>query len=82
MQALADVTGLPVACTEVPAGAALGSAWLARLAAGLEAPTAMADGRRWARVGRELEPRPAWRAATEERYQRYAAMWPVTGAGG
>ena len=37
VQALADCTGLPVQCTAVPEGAALGSAFLARMAAGLEA---------------------------------------------
>ena len=43
VQALADATGLPVDCVAVPEGAALGSAWLARIAAGLEEPTAMND---------------------------------------
>ena len=32
VQALADCTGLPVECTAVPEGAALGSAFLARCA--------------------------------------------------
>ena len=36
VQALADCTGLPVQCTAVPEGAALGSAFLARCAAGSE----------------------------------------------
>ena len=44
----------------VPEGGALGSAWLARIAAGLEEPMAMTEGRRWARVGRTVEPDPAW----------------------
>ena len=57
MQAIADVTDLPVDCVAVPEGGALGSAWLARIAAGLEEPMAMTEGRRWARVGRRLEPR-------------------------
>ena len=57
VQAIADVTGLPVDCVAVPEGGALGSAWLARIAAGLEEPTAMTEGRRWARVGRRVEPR-------------------------
>ena len=48
---------LPVDCVAVPEGGALGSAWLARIAAGLEEPTAMTEGRRWARVGRRIEPR-------------------------
>ena len=57
VQAIADVTALPVDCVAVPEGGALGSAWLARIAAGLEEPTAMTEGRRWARVGRRVEPR-------------------------
>jgi len=74
VQALADVTDLPVDCVAVPEGGALGSAWLARIAAGLEAPTAMTEGRRWARVGRRLEPRAAWTTATGERYERFLAL--------
>jgi xylulokinase len=71
VQALADVTQLPVECVAVPEGGALGSAWLARIAAGLEAPTAMTDGRRWARVGRTVIADPAWIGAVEERYARF-----------
>ena len=56
VQAIADVTDLPVDCVAVPEGGALGSAWLARIAAGLEEPTAMTEGRRWASVGRRVEP--------------------------
>ena len=36
MQAMADCTGLPVHVAAVPEGAALGAAWLARMAAGME----------------------------------------------
>ena len=57
VQAIADVTDLPVDCVAVPEGGALGSAWLARIAAGLEEPMAMTEGRRWAQVGRRVEPR-------------------------
>ena len=74
VQAMADVTELPVDCVAVPEGGALGSAWLARIAAGLEEPMAMTDGRRWARTGRRLEPRPAWSAAAGERYERFLAL--------
>jgi xylulokinase len=74
VQAVADVTDLPVDCVAVPEGGALGSAWLARIAAGLEEPTAMTDGRRWARTGRRLEPRPAWSTAAAERYERFLAL--------
>jgi xylulokinase len=74
VQAMADVTDLPVDCVAVPEGGALGSAWLARIAAGLEEPMAMTEGRRWASVGRRLEPRADWHAAATERYQRFLAL--------
>jgi xylulokinase len=74
VQAIADVTGLPVDCVAVPEGGALGSAWLARIAAGLEEPTAMTEGRRWARVGRRLEPRDAWTVASADRYEEFLAL--------
>jgi xylulokinase len=69
IQALADCTGLPVDCAAVPEGAALGSAYLARMAAGLE--TDMTDARRWAAVGRRVDPDPAWTDAVKERYERF-----------
>jgi xylulokinase len=74
VRAIAETTGLPVDCVAVPDGAALGSAWLARIAAGLEEPTAMAEGRRWARPGRRVEPRTAWAAATAARYEQFLAL--------
>ena len=74
MQAVADATDLPVDCVAVPEGAALGSAWLARIAAELESPAAVADGSRWARVGRTVEPDPRWVPAVAERYQRFLAL--------
>ena len=74
VQALADATALPVDCVAVPEGGALGSAWLARIAAGFEAPTAMTDGRRWARHGRTVEPDPAWLAPVAERYERFREL--------
>lgn len=74
VQAIADVTALPVECVAVPEGGALGSAWLARIAAGLEEPTAMGDGRRWARVGRRVEPRDAWTVASAARYEEFLAL--------
>jgi xylulokinase len=69
MQALADATGLPVDVGAVPEGAALGAAYLARVTAGLEPDTSGST--RWARVGRRVEPHPAWAAACEARYQRF-----------
>ncbi|HZP29464.1 MAG TPA: FGGY-family carbohydrate kinase [Acidimicrobiia bacterium] len=74
VQALADATDLPVDCVAVPEGGALGSAWLARIAAGLEAPTAMPDARRWARTGRTVEPDPAWVGPAAERYERFLLL--------
>jgi len=74
VQAVADVTGMPVDCALVPEGGALGSAWLARIAAGLEEPTAMTEGRRWARTGRRVEPRAAWATAVAERYERFLTL--------
>jgi xylulokinase len=70
VQALADCTGLPVECTLVPEGAALGSAYLARCAVGLE-PMGGREAGRWARRGRTVEPDPAWVEATASRYLRF-----------
>lgn len=74
VQALADATQMPVDCVAVPEGGALGSAWLARIAAGLEDPLAMTDGRRWARTGRRVEPDERWAAPTAERYRRWLEL--------
>jgi xylulokinase len=74
VQALADATGVPVDCVAVPEGGALGSAWLARIAAGLEEPTAMAEGRRWARTGRRVEPDARWSAAVATRYLEFLEL--------
>jgi xylulokinase len=71
VQALADATALPVDCVAVPEGGALGSAWLARIAAGLEKPTAMTEGRRWARTGRRVEPDARWATAVAARYDEF-----------
>jgi len=70
VQALADCTGLPVECTAVPEGAALGSAFLARCALGLE-PDGMRGAARWARPGRTVDPDAAWVEAAAGRYQRF-----------
>ncbi len=75
VQALADVTALPVECVAVPEGGALGSAWLARIAAGLEDPvTGMVDGRRWARTGRVVDPDPRWVAPVAVRYEEFLSL--------
>ena len=68
-QAVADCTGLALDIVAVPEGAALGAAWLARMAAGLE--SSMNDAVRWARTSDRVEPDPRWQAAAAERYVRF-----------
>ncbi len=69
VQCLADATELPVDVVAVPEGGALGSAFLARVTAGLEASSATSS--RWARTGRRVEPDPVWAGAMATRYQRF-----------
>lgn len=69
MQGLADATGLPVHVAAVAEGAALGAAFLARVAAGLEA--SMTDAARWARTDRVVEPDPRWAGPAAQRYLRF-----------
>ncbi|MDQ2728552.1 MAG: FGGY-family carbohydrate kinase [Actinomycetota bacterium] len=71
MQATADVTGLAVETVATPEGGALGAAFLARMAAGLE--TEMTEAGRWNRPGPTFEPDPVRQAATADRYQIYRA---------
>ncbi len=72
MASMADTTGLPVDTVAVPEGAALGAAFLARLAAGLE--SSLDDSQTWARAGRRVEPDRAWRQAASERFGRFVAL--------
>ncbi len=72
MQAIADATGRPVEVSAVAEGAALGAAFLGRMAAGLEA--SIADAARWAGIERVVEPDPAWARAVEDRYQRFLEL--------
>jgi xylulokinase len=72
MQAIADATGRPVQVAGVAEGAALGAAFLARMAAGLE--SSMTDAARWASVDRVVEPDPAWVEATGDRYGRFLEL--------
>ena len=72
MRALADCTGLPVDVAAVPEGAALGSAFVARCVAGLEAT--MTDASRWAKTARTVEPDPDWVDAASQRYDRFRAL--------
>ncbi len=72
VQAIADATGRPVALSGVAEGAALGAAFLARMAAGLE--TSIADASRWVATERIVEPDPAWALPIEDRYQRFLEL--------
>ncbi len=72
MQALADTTGLPVDVVEVPEGAALGAAFMARCTAGLEA--SIADASRWARTARRVEPDPESQGFADLRYARFREL--------
>lgn len=72
MQALADCTGVAVDVVAVAEGAALGAAYLARVVAGLEADAGGAC--RWARIGRRIEPDPAWCGPVEQRYERFRSL--------
>jgi len=72
MQALADVTGVPVHVAAAPEGAARGAAFLARVAAGFEQDINDAD--RWAHTGRIVEPDPSWAAAVVARYAQFIEL--------
>jgi xylulokinase len=72
VQALADCTGLPVDVVAVPEGAALGAAFMARVAAGLEPD--MAAGARWAKTSHTVEPDPAWAEPVAARYARFREL--------
>ncbi|APA77643.1 xylulose kinase [Mycobacterium avium subsp. hominissuis] len=72
LQAIADATGRPVEVSAVAEGAALGAAFLARMAAGLE--TTLTDAARWVRTERVVEPDPAWAAPVQDRYQRFLEL--------
>jgi xylulokinase len=75
LQAIADVTGLPVETVAVPEGAALGAAFLARMAAGLE-DGLPGDAARWAGRGRTVEPRDEWWDPASSRYERFLRLSP------
>lgn len=74
-QAVADVVGLPVQAVAVPEGGALGAAFVARVAAGLE-PSVDGAGA-WARPGELVEPDPRWQQAADARYRRFTALASV-----
>ena len=72
MQAIADATGLPVEVSGVSEGAALGAAFLARMAVGRE--SSMTDAARWASTQQIVDPDPAWTSATQDRYRRFLEL--------
>jgi xylulokinase len=72
MQAIADATGLAVEVSGVPEGAALGAAFVGRIAAGLE--TSTADAARWASTERVVQPDPVWADAIQDRYARFLEL--------
>jgi xylulokinase len=75
VQALADVLGEAVTPMATPEGAALGAAFLARMAAGLE--TSTDDAVRWARWSAPVQPRRDWAEAAGERYQSWCQGLPT-----
>jgi xylulokinase len=74
LQAIADVLGQPVVPMAFADGAALGSAFLARMALGAE--SSLDDAGRWARWSPEVAPRPPWAEAANERYELWKAGLP------
>ncbi|MGI9576857.1 MAG: FGGY-family carbohydrate kinase [Microthrixaceae bacterium] len=72
MQAVADATGLPVHTVAEPKGAALGSAYVARAACGLE--DGIGDAGRWSGEGPVFEPDPRWVEACNGRYELFVEL--------
>lgn len=77
MQALADCTGVPVHVAAETEGAAVGAAYLARMALG--AVTSFDEAAGWARTGAVVDPDPVWADAAAERYRRFLELTPRTG---
>jgi xylulokinase len=72
IQALADCTGLPVDVAGVAECGALGAAFVARMAAGLE--TDLGEAGRWASVGRRVLPDPEWVEPAAHRYSVFREL--------
>jgi xylulokinase len=72
MASMADATGLPVDTVAVSEGAALGAAFLARMAAGLE--PSLDGSMRWAKHGTRIDPDPRWQLATSARFRRFTDL--------
>jgi len=71
-QALADCVGVPVQVRGAGLGAAMGAAFMARIAAGLDESTSEAS--RWAPARQKIKPRAEWVAATQDRYRRFVEL--------
>jgi xylulokinase len=72
LRAIADATGRPVEVSGVAEGAALGAAFLSRMAVGRE--SSITDAARWAATERVVEPDPAWTGPMDERYGRFLEL--------
>ena len=72
LQAVADATGRPVQVSGVAEGAALGAAFLSRMAVGRE--SSITDAARWAATERVVEPDPAWTGPMDDRYGRFLEL--------
>jgi xylulokinase len=76
IQAIADSVGIPVLVQDSPFGAAMGAAFLARMAIGLE--DSLESAGRWFRVEKTVEPAEDWREAIDSRYGRYRQLVELT----
>jgi xylulokinase len=72
LQAIADATSRPVEVSGVAEGAALGAAFLGRMAVGRE--SSITDAARWAATERVVHPDPAWTGPMEQRYGRFLEL--------
>jgi xylulokinase len=72
LRAIADATGRPVEVSGVAEGAALGAAFLSRMAVGRE--SSITDAARWAAVERIVPPDPVWTGPMEDRYRRFIEL--------
>ncbi|MHB1518770.1 MAG: xylulokinase [Acidimicrobiales bacterium] len=72
MASVADATGLPVDTVATSEGAALGAAFLARMAAGLE--TSLDGSGTWSSPGQRYRPDPRWQDAADRRYRRFCEL--------
>jgi xylulokinase len=68
-QALADCVGVPVEVRGTGVGAAVGAAFMARIAAGLE--SSPADIERWVRPTQSVLPRKEWAESVSSRYELF-----------